>query len=251
MVLLQTDGLTKTFGSLTAVDAVDFEVTEGGIYSIIGPNGAGKTTFFNLITGEYDVTRGSISFKGSDVTDLPPHERVNRGMGRVFQISNLFPGLTTFENVRLAVQSTEVDDRSDLLSKADADQDVVDTTHDILEELGLHEKRELTADSLPYGDKRRLEMGMAIALEPDLLLMDEPTAGLPEEELNEVIDFIGEIAAEHTILLVEHKMDVVMGLSDRISVLHEGALIAEGTVDEIRADDEVQRVYLGEGARHA
>jgi branched-chain amino acid transport system ATP-binding protein len=251
MALLQTDGLTKTFGSLTAVDHVDFELEAGGIYSIIGPNGAGKTTFFNLITGEYDSTEGSISFKGTDVTELPPHERVNRGMGRVFQISNLFPELTTFENVRLAVQSTVTADRSDLLEKSDADQGVIDTTHDILEDLGLQGKRELPADSLPYGDKRRLEMGMAVALEPDLLLMDEPTAGLPEEELNEVIDYIREIATDHTVLLVEHKMDVVMGLSDRISVLHEGRLIAEGTVEDIRNNDEVQRVYLGEGARHA
>lgn len=251
MTLLQTEGLTKTFGSLTAVDDVDFELEAGGIYSIIGPNGAGKTTFFNLITGEYDATAGTISFKGADVTELPPHERVNRGMGRVFQISNLFPELTTFENVRLAVQSTDVGDRSDLLSKAHSNQDVIDTTHDILRDLELHEKRELPADSLPYGDKRRLEMGMAVALDPDLLLMDEPTAGLPEEELNEVIDFIDEIATDYTVLLVEHKMDVVMGLSDRISVLHEGQLIAEGTVDEIRDDEEVQRVYLGEGARHA
>lgn len=251
MPLLQTDGVTKSFGSLTAVDAVDFEVEEGGIYSIIGPNGAGKTTFFNLITGEYDVTTGTITFKGTDVTDLPPHERVNRGMGRVFQISNLFPELTTFENVRLAVQSAEMETRSDVLSKAASDQPVIDRTHDILEELGLHQKRELIADTLPYGDKRRLEIGMAIALEPDLLLMDEPTAGLPEEELTEVIEFIGEIADDHTVLLVEHKMDVVMGLSDRISVLHEGQLIAEGTVEEIQTNDEVQRVYLGEDARHA
>lgn len=251
MSLLQTDGLTKSFGSLTAVDAVDFELEEGGIYSIIGPNGAGKTTFFNLITGEYDATAGTISFKGSDVTELPPHERVRRGMGRVFQISNLFPELTTFENVRLAVQSTEMATRSDVLARADSDQAVVDRTHDILEQLGLHQKRGTSAESLPYGDKRRLEMGMAVALDPDLLLLDEPTAGLPEEELKEVIAYIRDIATDHTVLLVEHKMDVVMGLSDRISVLHEGRLIAEGTVDDIRDNDEVQRVYLGEDARHA
>ena len=243
--------MTKTFGSLTAVDSVDFELEAGRTSSLIGPNGAGKTTFFNLVTGEYDVTEGTISFKGEDVTDLPSHERINRGMGRVFQISNLFPELTTFENVRLAVQANTASGSRNLLRKAHDDQAVIDRTHEILEELDLHEERGMTADSLPYGDKRRLEIGMSIALEPDLLLMDEPTAGLPEEELHEVIDFIGEIAEDHTILLVEHKMDVVMGLSDRISVLHEGRLIAEGTVDEIRNDEEVQQVYLGEGARHA
>jgi branched-chain amino acid transport system ATP-binding protein len=251
MALLQTEGLTKTFGSLTAVDSVDFRLEEGGVYSIIGPNGAGKTTFFNLITGEYDVTRGTIRFKDEEITDLPSHDRISRGMGRVFQITNLFPELTTFENVRLALQSVNTSGRRALLSKAHADQAIVDRTHDILEDLDLHDKREMVADSLPYGDKRRLEIGMTVALEPDLLLMDEPTAGLPEEELHEVIEFIDEIAAEHTILLVEHKMDVVMGLSDRISVLHEGRLIAEGSVEEIRNDEQVQQVYLGEDGQYA
>lgn len=251
MALLETTGLTKTFGSLTAVDTVDFELEEGRTSSLIGPNGAGKTTFFNLVTGEYDVTKGTISFKGKDVTDLPSHERINRGMGRVFQISNLFPELTTFENVRLAVQANTSSGSRDLLRKAHDDQAVIDRTHEILEELDLYEERAMIADSLPYGDKRRLEIGMSVALEPELLLMDEPTAGLPEEELHEVIDFIRDIAEDHTILLVEHKMDVVMGLSDRISVLHEGRLIAEGTVDEIRNNEEVQKVYLGEGAKHA
>jgi branched-chain amino acid transport system ATP-binding protein len=251
MALLQTEGLTKTFGSLTAVDSVDFRLEEGGVYSIIGPNGAGKTTFFNLITGEYDVTRGTIRFKDDDITDLPPHDRISGGMGRVFQISNLFPELTTFENVRLALQSVAVGGRRELLAKAHADQAVVDRTHEILEDLDLHDKRAMVADSLPYGDKRRLEIGMTVALEPDLLLMDEPTAGLPEEELHEVIDFIDDIAADHTILLVEHKMDVVMGLSDRVSVLHEGSLIAEGSVEEIRNDEQVQQVYLGEDSQYA
>ena len=251
MALLQTDGLTKRFGSLTAVDSVDFRLEEGGVASIIGPNGAGKTTFFNLVTGEYDATEGSISFNGEDVTDLPPHERINRGMGRVFQISNLFPELTTFENVRLAVQSIDETGGSGLLAKAHDNQAVVDTAHEILEDLDLHDKRGMIADSLPYGDKRRLEIGMAVALEPDLLLMDEPAAGLPEEDLTEVIEFIGTIAEDHTVLLVEHKMDVVMGLSDRISVLHEGRLIAEGTAEEIRNNEEVQRVYLGEDSQYA
>ncbi|WP_435348538.1 ABC transporter ATP-binding protein [Haloarchaeobius sp. HRN-SO-5] len=251
MTLLQTEGLTKRFGSMTAVDSVDFHLEEGGIASIIGPNGAGKTTFFNLITGEYEVTEGSITFKGEDVTDTSSHERINQGMGRVFQISNVFPELTTFENVRLAVQSIDRGDESGLLAKAHDNQAVVDTAHEILEDLGLHDRRSMTADSLPYGDKRRLEIGMAVALEPDLLLMDEPAAGLPEEDLHEVIDFIETIAEDHTVLLVEHKMDVVMGLSDRISVLHEGRLIADGTAEDIRNNEEVKRVYLGEDGQYA
>lgn len=251
MPLLQTKGLTKTFGSFAAVDSVDYHIDEGEIASIIGPNGAGKTTFFNLITGEYEATEGTIEFGGSDVTDLKPYERVNRGIGRVFQISNVFPELTTFENVRLAVQSREMEGRGELLEKANDDQDIIDETHDILEELSLHENRSMLASSLAYGDKRRLEIGMAIALDPALLLLDEPTAGLPEEEMHEVADFIRDVSEDHTVLLVEHKMDVVMGLSDRISVLHEGELIADGTVDEIRNDDRVQRVYLGEDSVYA
>jgi branched-chain amino acid transport system ATP-binding protein len=251
MPLLQTTGLTKTFGSFAAVDSVDYHVDEVEIASIIGPNGAGKTTFFNLITGEYEATEGTIEFGGSDITDLEPYERVNRGIGRVFQISNVFPDLTTFENVRLAVQSREMEGRGELLEKANDDQETIDETHDILEDLNLHENRSMLASNLAYGDKRRLEIGMTIALDPALLLLDEPTAGLPEEEMHEVADFIEDISDDHTVLLVEHKMDVVMGLSDRISVLHEGELIADGTVDEIRDNDRVQRVYLGEDSVYA
>ena len=251
MPLLQTKGLTKTFGTFAAVDSVDYHVNEGEIASIIGPNGAGKTTFFNLITGEYEATEGTITFGGSDVTDLEPYERVQRGIGRVFQISNVFPELTTFENVRLAVQSRETEGQRELLEKASDDQEIIDETHDILEDLKLHDNRQTLADSLSYGDKRRLEIGMAIALDPALLLLDEPTAGLPEEEMHEVSEFIRSVSDDHTILLVEHKMDVVMGLSDRISVLHEGELIADGTVDEIRENERVQRVYLGEDSLYA
>ena len=251
MPLLQTKGLTKTFGAFAAVDSVDYHIDEGEIASIIGPNGAGKTTFFNLITGEYEATEGTIHFDGTDVTDLEPYERVQQGIGRVFQISNVFPELTTFENVRLAVQSRETAGRRELLEKAAGDQPIIDEAHDILEDLHLHENRQTLASNLSYGNKRRLEIGMAIALDPELLLLDEPTAGLPEEEMHEVSEFIRSISDDHTILLVEHKMDVVMGLSDRISVLHEGELIADGTVDEIRNDDRVQRVYLGEDSIYA
>ena len=251
MELLRTEALTKKFGEFTAVDSVDYHVEEGEIASIIGPNGAGKTTFFNLITGEYEATDGTISFNGSDVTDLPPHERVEAGMGRVFQISNVFPELTTFENVRLAVQSREVTGRRDLLAEAYADTEVIDETHDLLEELDLYHNREMEAKNLPYGDKRRLEIGMALALDPDLLLMDEPTAGLPEEEVHEITEFVDEIATDYTIVLVEHKMDVVMGLSDRISVLHKGELIADDTVEGIKNNERVREIYLGEEGQYA
>ena len=161
MPLLQTKGLTKRFGSFAAVDSVDYHVNEGEIASIIGPNGAGKTTFFNLITGEYEASEGTITFGGSDVTDLEPYERVQRGIGRVFQISNVFPELTTFENVRLAVQSRETDGQRGIMQKVTDDQEIIDETHDILEELKLHENRQTVAANLSYGNKRRLEIGRA------------------------------------------------------------------------------------------
>jgi branched-chain amino acid transport system ATP-binding protein len=251
MTLLRTDGLTKRFGELAAVDGVDYHIEEGETASIIGPNGAGKTTFFNLITGEYEATSGTITFKGSDVTDLPPHERVSRGMGRVFQISNIFPELTTFENVRLALQSREVQSRRELVAEAYENQAVVDEAHEILEELELYDDRTTPAENLSHGSKRRLEIGMALALEPDLLLMDEPTAGLADEEVREITEFIRGIADDYTILLVEHKMDVVMGLSDRISVLHMGELVADDTVEGIKNNERVQEVYLGEESQYA
>jgi branched-chain amino acid transport system ATP-binding protein len=251
MTLLSTDGLTKQFGELAAVDTVDYYIDEGEIASIIGPNGAGKTTFFNLITGEYEVTSGSITFKGEEVTHLKPHQRVKRGMGRVFQISNIFPGLTTFENVRLALQSRELETSRELVAEAYENQEIIDEAYELLEDLELSDNRELEAANLSHGAKRRLEIGMALALDPDLLLMDEPTAGLADEEVREITAFIDEISADYTILLVEHKMDVVMGLSDRISVLHQGKLVADDTVEGIKNNERVQEIYLGEEGQYA
>ncbi|MFB6131720.1 MAG: ABC transporter ATP-binding protein [Salinigranum sp.] len=250
MALLRTESLTKRFGQFTAVDSVDYRIERGEIASIIGPNGAGKTTFFNLITGEYEATEGRVFFEDEDITDRPPHQRVKRGLGRVFQISNVFPELTTFENVRLAVQSKQVH-RGDLLQDAYRNERVISRTEELLSELELDHRRDMDAANLPHGDKRRLEIGMALALEPELLMMDEPTAGLPDAEVTEIAEFIRGIAQTYTILLVEHKMDFVMGLSDRISVLHQGELIADGTVEEIQNDERVREVYLGEEGQYA
>lgn len=243
--LLRTESLTKRFGELTAVDNVDYTINHGELASIIGPNGAGKTTLFNLITGEYSPTTGRIYVEDEDITGLKPHQRVQKGFGRVFQITNLFPDLSTFENIRLAVQAAKVD-RSGLLRNPDSNDEVLSRTDELLSVLDLGEARDLAAKNLSHGNKRRLEIGMALALEPRLLLLDEPMAGLTENEINEISDFILDIADQFTILLVEHKMDVVMELSDRISVLHRGQLIAEGTVEDIRTDERVQEVYLGE-----
>lgn len=251
MTLLQTKGLTKRFDGFVAVDSVDYEIEEGEVASIIGPNGAGKTTFFNLITGEYAASDGKVMFRDEDVTDRQPHERVRRGMGRVFQISNIFPELSTFENVRIAVQSRSVHGLKELSRNAYQRDEYLERTYTLLEQINLNHQATRKAANLPYGDKRRLEIGMALALEPKLLLMDEPTAGLPDAEVHEMTEFIGNLAGEYTILLVEHKMDVVMGLSDRISVLHKGELIADDTVEGIKQNERVQEVYLGEGAQYA
>ena len=244
MSLLETQSLTKEFGKFAAVYEVDYRVDEGEFVSLIGPNGAGKTTFFNLLTGEYAPTRGRIRFGGEDVTALEPHQRVNRGLSRVFQITNVFPQLTTFENVRLAVQSRRTP-TSELFADAYADEEVVSRTEEILSEVGLRGRAGVEASSLPHGDKRRLEIGMALALEPVLLLLDEPTAGLPDAEVTELVAFLSDVAQRHTVLLVEHKLDVVMELSDRITVLHQGELIADGTVDEITRNERVQEIYIG------
>ena len=251
MTLLQTEGLTKRFDGFVAVDSVDYGIEEGEVASIIGPNGAGKTTFFNLITGEYAASDGRVMFQDEDVTDRQPHERVRRGMGRVFQISNIFPELTTFENVRIAVQARSVHGLREVSQNAYQRDEYLERTYTLLEQINLDHQGTRKAANLSYGDKRRLEIGMALALEPKLLLMDEPTAGLPDAEVHEMTEFIGNLAGDYTILLVEHKMDVVMGLSDRISVLHKGELIADDTVEGIKSNERVQEVYLGEGAQYA
>jgi branched-chain amino acid transport system ATP-binding protein len=243
--ILRTEALTKKFGELTAVDDVDYVLREGELASLIGPNGAGKTTFINLITGEFSPNTGRIFLGDDGITGRSPHERVESGLGRVFQISNIFPKLSAYENVRLAVQASRVG-RSELLSLPENNPAVADRTTELLEDLALSPQRETEAVNLSHGDKRRLEIGMALALEPRVLLLDEPMAGLTEGEVEEISELVVDIAERHTILLVEHKMDVVMELSDRISVLHQGRIIADGTVSEIRADQRVQEVYLGE-----
>lgn len=247
--MLRTEGLTKKFGNLTAVDQVDFELEEGEIVSMIGPNGAGKTTFFNLITGEYEPTSGSVYLRGNNITDLKSHKRVQAGLGRVFQISNLFPDLTTLEHVRLSVTARNNDGLRKHFQHAYGDEEVLRESKKILERLQILEELDVEANALSHGDKRRLEIGMAMAHEPDIILMDEPTSGLPDQEIESVITLIEEINDRFTIFLVEHKMGVVRDVSDRIIVLHNGEKLLTGTVEEIMNDPKVRDVYLGqEGA---
>ena len=247
-VILQTDGLVKEFGNFAAIDDVDVAVKRGEFRSIIGPNGAGKTTFFNLISGALDVTEGGVYFNGEDITDLPPQERIRRGMGRSFQISNIFGGLTVRENVRLAVQAHRREEYNfweSLFKPTSRYDDINDRTEEILGRIGLADDADVEADSLPYGDKRRLEIGVVLATEPELVLFDEPTAGMSPEETQSTIDLIEEVLVEQTLILVEHDIELVMEISDTITVLHHGQVLAEGTPEEIANDQDVQDAYLG------
>ena len=241
--VLKTISLTKKFGGLIAVDDVSFKVEEGDVQSIIGPNGAGKSTFFRLISGEHKPTKGEIIFDGQDITALPQTAISHRGIAVAYQITNIFPMLTAMENVRVAAQSRVT--TFNFWSRALSLEKVLDQTLDILEQTGVTEFKDEIAGNLSHGDQKRLEIGIALATRPKLLLLDEPTAGLAPTETRQVIELIKEIAKNLTIILVEHKMKVVMEVSDKITVLHYGRLLAQGSPDEIRSNEEVRRVYLG------
>jgi branched-chain amino acid transport system ATP-binding protein len=240
--LLESRGLTMRFGGLTAVDTVDFQVRPGELRAVIGPNGAGKTTFFNMITGVLPPTGGQILFQGQDITALPAYAVSRLGIARSYQVTNIFADLTVHENVRIAVQSRVT--TYNLWANADRLVGVNERAATILAMLGLADKRDLLAGALSHGEQRYLEIGIALATEPAFLLLDEPTAGMSPEETKRTAEFIRSIAGSVTIVLVEHDMEVVMGISDRITVLNYGRVLAEGTPAEIRANADVRRVYL-------
>jgi branched-chain amino acid transport system ATP-binding protein len=240
--LLESQGLTKSFGGLTAVNGVDFQVRRGELRSVIGPNGAGKTTFFNLLTGVLPPTAGRILFKGRDITRLPAHAVSRLGLARSYQVTNIFGDLTVFENVRIAAQSRVTHYRC--WGSADRLTAVNARAEEILGLLGLSAKRHVRGAELSHGEQRYLEIGIALATDPDFLLLDEPTAGMSPEETQRTAAFVRKLAGHVTIVLVEHDMEVVMGISDRITVLNYGQVLAEGTPAEIRENAEVRRVYL-------
>ena len=240
--LLESRGLTMRFGGLTAVDGVDFQVRRGELRAVIGPNGAGKTTFFNMLTGVLAPTDGRIVFKGRDITALPPHAVSRLGMARSYQVTNIFAELSVFENLRIAAQSRET--TFSLWRNAEALTEVAGRAERVLALLGLGAKRDFPAGALSHGEQRYLEIGIALATEPEFLLLDEPTAGMSPEETKQTADFIRAIAGAVTIVLVEHDMEVVMGVSDRITVLNYGKVLAEGSPAEIRENPDVRRVYL-------
>jgi branched-chain amino acid transport system ATP-binding protein len=249
--ILRTDGLTKRFGELTAVDGVDLEVADGEFRSVIGPNGAGKTTTFNLITGALSPTEGTVVFDGEDVTAVSPHRRVRRGLGRSFQITNVFGGLTVRENVRLAAQSVHDDElsaRESLFGDKDGFEDISDRTTEVLDQIGLRDRADELAETLAYGDQRRLEIGLVLATDPQLVMLDEPTAGMSSEETRATMDLIDEVLADRSLMLIEHDIDLVMRVSDRITVLNRGEVLATGTPEEIAENEAVRDAYLG-GAR--
>jgi branched-chain amino acid transport system ATP-binding protein len=241
--IVRTERLTRSFGSLMAVAHVNFEVERGELRSIIGPNGAGKTTFFRLISGEMPPSSGRIWFDGREITGLPQHRVSRLGVSKSYQITNVFPHLSVLENIRVAAQTYRLS--FNFWGRAAALTAIRDKAGVILKEVGLWDKRELLAAHLSHGEKRHLELGIALSTDPTLLLLDEPTAGMSPEETDETIHLIRRIAAGRTVILVEHKMKVVMNISDRITVLHQGQVLAEGSPAEIRANTRVQQTYLG------
>jgi branched-chain amino acid transport system ATP-binding protein len=241
--ILETRKLEKDFGGLQAVKDVDFVLRRGEIRSIIGPNGAGKTTFFNLLAGNLRPTAGSIIFKGRDISKAPQHRICRLGVTKSHQITSIFPKLSVWENVRLAAQMrfTHYNFWRHQNSLAEVNQ----VAERILAQVSLLEKRDQVAGNLPYGDQRYLEIGITLATRPEVLLLDEPTAGMTPAETNETVKLVQKLAEELTIVIVEHDMSVVMGISHLITVLHEGSVLAEGSPEDIHHNEDVQRVYLG------
>jgi branched-chain amino acid transport system ATP-binding protein len=248
--IIETKDLTIRFGGHVAVDHVNLRIEPFVLKSIIGPNGAGKTTLFNLITGQYKPTEGKVFLKGKDITSLSAVERTRLGMGRSFQLTNIFPLLTVLENVRVAIQSREgfgLNFWRNYLHFSDAE----DEAYSVLKEVLLDEKWASLASALTHGEQRKLEIAILLALEPEILFLDEPTAGMGQEEVPAILEILQRIkdAGDRTMLLVEHKMDMIMTLSDTIAVLQEGRLIADGDPEKISKSDEVQEAYLGGGAK--
>jgi branched-chain amino acid transport system ATP-binding protein len=243
LTLLSAVGLSRHFGGLRAVDNVSFDLAPGEVRAIIGPNGAGKSTFVGLICGRIPPTAGRIVFEGRDITDLPAHRRVGLGIAYTFQITSIFGNLTVLDNVALAVQSSLGRSGGSIL-RLDA-REMQRRVGAALDRVGLAERRDAKASTLAYGHQRLLEVAMGLALAPKLLILDEPTQGLSDAEIAGFCELTRAIAREATVLLIEHNMDVVMELAQRITVMNNGAILSEGTPDEIRADAAVQRAYLG------
>jgi branched-chain amino acid transport system ATP-binding protein len=242
--IIEVENVSVRFGKFVALNNVTTKFEAGKLSAIIGPNGAGKSTFFNVVSGAFPPSSGRLKFQGRDITGLAQHEFARIGIAKSFQITNVFKQLSAHENVRVAAQMRS--SRYQLLTPRARMTALTDRAHELLARVGLAHLAERTAADLAHGQQRALEVAMALAAEPVLLLMDEPTAGMSPEETKVMMDLIVELAAERSVILVEHKMKLVMGICERLLVLHHGEFLAEGTPDEIRANADVRRVYLGQ-----
>jgi branched-chain amino acid transport system ATP-binding protein len=246
-IILETRDLRREFGALVAVDDVSIQVQARSLHSIIGPNGAGKTTLFNLLSSNLRPSGGQVLYKGKDITGIPKYRTAHLGIGRSFQITNIFPDLSVKENIRLSAQVLGGDNFK-FFRSASHFKDYEARAWEVMELVGLSARANQKALTLPHGDQRKLELGMILAPDPEVLLLDEPTAGMAAEQVPELMDLIQRIqeAGDKTVMLVEHNMNVVMNVSDFITVMHHGKVLAEGTPAEIATNEEVQTAYLGQ-----
>lgn len=246
-IILEAKNLSKVFGGLVAVDDVSIQIKKGTMHAIIGPNGAGKTTLFNLLSGVMPPTSGKVFYKDQDITNVSPQKRAHLGIGRSYQITNIFSNLTVLENIRLAAQAMGKDSFK-LLKLATSFQEYIDKAEEIIEMVGLTGRQMFLARNLPHGEKRKLELGIMLACDPELLLFDEPTAGMSSEQVPELIEIINKVVhiKDRTAILVEHRMDMVMSISDVVTVMNQGRILAEGNPHEISNNPEVQTAYLGD-----
>jgi branched-chain amino acid transport system ATP-binding protein len=245
MALLETKDLAKSFGALIAVNGVSLAVEAGRLHSIIGPNGAGKTTLFNLLTGTFPPTSGKILLDGKDITGTPAHRIAHLGLARSFQRTNLFPAFSLLDNVWVAAFACSASWRGLMWRPAGRYPELAERAAQALRDVGLEEKRDQLAREISHGEQRQLELAIALAAQPRVLLLDEPAAGLSPEETRRMVALLSRLKSRYTIVLIEHKMDIIMSVSDRISVMHFGALIAEGAPAEIQRNAEVRKAYLG------
>ena len=245
MSILETKSISHDFSGLNVLFDVNLEVSEGERHAIIGPNGAGKTTLFNVITGTYHPSEGDVYFKGRKVTGFKPHKMVRRGMGRSFQITSTFSRLTAFQNIRMGILSKR-NIRFNMLRMLDKMQDVTAETEEVLKRINLDGERDIPASQLSYGKSRSLEISMALATDPDLVMLDEPTSGMSVDETHNAVELIRRLTEGKTMVIIEHDMDVVFSLADRITVLHLGTILASGPPEEIRDNQSVKDAYLGE-----
>jgi branched-chain amino acid transport system ATP-binding protein len=245
MNILETKGIYHDFSGLKVLFDVNLEVEEGERHAIIGPNGAGKTTLFNVITGTYVPSSGQTFFKGNEITGFKPHQLARIGVGRSFQITSTFSKLTAFQNIRMGILSKR-GIRFNLFRKADKMQAITEETDELLKQINLNEERDVPADLLSYGKHRSLEVSMAMATDPELVMLDEPTAGMSRDETHNAVELIRRLTEGKTMVIIEHDMDVVFSLADRITVLHLGTILASGPPAEIRENQAVKDAYLGE-----